>query len=122
MSQVTTSFQRAFQYTLFLSVLYIIFKFFGVDAPKGSEFLSYIVPMVLTNVIIIAFPVLFVIFYFKNGNTLENIKDNILEKHDPEIKNQEMLREYHGMLKEGIITQEEFDSIKKKYLKELHKG
>jgi hypothetical protein len=33
-----------------------------------------------------------------------------------------MLREYHGMLKEGIITQEEFDSIKKKYLKEFHKN
>ena len=118
MSQVTTSFQRAFQYTILLSVLYIIVKFLDIDAPKGSEFLSYIVPMVLTNVVIIAFPVLFVIFYFKDGNTLENI----LDKHDPEIKNQEMLREYHGMLKEGIITQEEFDSIKKKYLKELHKS
>jgi len=113
MSQITTSFQRAFQYTIMLSVLYIVVKFLDIDAPKGSEFLSYIVPMVLTNVVIIAFPVLFVIFYFKDGNTLENIKDNILDKHDPEIKNQEMLREYHGMLKEGIITQEEFDNIKK---------
>ena len=116
MSQVSTSFQRAFQYTLFLSALYMLFKFFDIDAPKGSAFISYIIPMVLTNVVLIAFPVLFVIFYFKNTNTLENI----LDKQDPEIKNQEMLREYHGMLKEGIITQEEFDSIKKKYLKELH--
>ncbi|HFQ60792.1 MAG TPA: SHOCT domain-containing protein [Epsilonproteobacteria bacterium] len=122
MSQVTTSFQRAFQYTLFLSVLYILFKFFSIDAPKGSAFVSYIVPMVLTNVVLIALPVLFVIFYFKDGNALDNIKENILDKHDPEIKNQEMLREYHSMLKEGIITQEEFDSIKKKYLKELHKS
>ena len=97
----------------------MIVKFFGVDAPKGTEFISYIIPMVLFNVAIIAFPVLFVIFYLKDGNTFENIKDNIVDTHDPEIKNQEMLREYHGM---GIITQVEFDSIKKKYLKELHKS
>ena len=100
----------------------MIVKFFGVDAPKGTEFISCIIPMVLFNVAIIAFPVLFVIFYLKDSNTFKNIKDNMLNIHDPEIKNQEMLREYHGMLKEGIITQDEFDSIKKKYLKELHKS
>ena len=121
MSQVTISFQRAIQYTVFLSFLYIIFKFIDIDAPKGSEFLSYIIPMVFTNVVMIAFPILFTIFYLNDGNTLNIIKDNIFDKHNPEIKNQEMLREYHTMLKEGIITQEEFDSIKKKYLKELYK-
>jgi len=122
MNQIKISMQHAFQYTIFFSIFYILFKFFAIGSPKGNEFISYIIPMVLTNVVLIAFPILFVIFYFKEGNTLEGIKENILGKSDPEIKNQEMLREYHGMLKEGIITQEEFDSIKKKYLKEFHKN
>jgi len=122
MYHIKTSFHRAFQYTVLLSVLYTLFKVITFNAPLGSEFFSYIVPLVLTNIVLLAFPLLFVFFYFRDGDTLDTIKENILDKANPKIKNQEILREYHSMLKEGIITQDEFDSIKKKYLKELHKS
>ena len=103
---------------------YTIYKFVDINAPKGTEFISYIIPILLTNVIIVVFPLLFIVFYFKDGNKISEIKDSILNKPDPqmtELNNQDMLRKYHGMLKEGIITQDEYDTIKKKYLKGLDK-
>ncbi|MEA2048397.1 MAG: SHOCT domain-containing protein [Campylobacterota bacterium] len=116
---IKTSLQHAVQYTVYISLLYIIYKFFDNNSPQGVEFISYIIPMLLSGVVVIVFPLLFAFFYFKGGNT-----DTIFKKDDPqtrEINNQEMLRQYHSMLKEGIITQEEFDSIKKRYLKDLKK-
>jgi len=116
--------QNAFQYTLIISVLYVVYKLIDINSPKGAEFISYIIPTLLTNIVIVVFPLLFLFFYLKDGKALSEIKHNILDKSDPqitELNNQEMLREYHSMLKEGIITQDEYDSIKKKYLKGLHK-
>ena len=120
-----TPIQHAIQYTLLISVLYVIFKFFDINSPTGSQFISYIIPMLFTDVIIIVFPLLFVFFYFKDGTAINEIKENILDKNNcqtNEVDTREILREYHTMLKEGIITQEEFDTIKKKYLKELNKN
>lgn len=117
--------QNAVQYTLLISLIYIIYKFANPSSPSGTAFISYIIPMVLTDVIFIAFPLLFVIFYFKDGSNMGQLKDSILKKDDPQIEemnNRETLREYHKMLKEGIITQDEYNDIKKKYLKDLHKS
>jgi len=120
-----TPMQMAFQYTLFLSFFYVLYKFFDINAPKGSEFISYIIPTVMTNVILIVFPILFVFFYFKDSSTIEDMKETFSNKNNTqinELNNQDMLREYHGMLKDGVITQEEYDNIKKKYLKDVHKN
>ena len=120
-----TPIQHAIQYTLFISVLYIVFKFFDMNSPSGSQFISYIIPSLFTEVILIVFPLLFVFFYFKDGSAINEIKENILDRNNGQtngIDSPEVLREYHAMLKEGIITQEEFDIIKKKYLKELNKN
>ena len=120
-----TPIQHAFQYTLFISILYTIFKFFDINSPKGTEFFSYIIPILFTDIILIVFPLLFVLFYFKDGSAINDIKDNILERNScqtKEVDTPEVLRDYHNMLKEGILTQEEFDAIKKKYLKELNKA
>jgi len=118
-----TPIQHAIQYTLFISILYIVFKFFDINSPTGNQFISYIIPMLFTDIILIVFPLLFVFFYFKDGSAIKEIKENILDKNNSQTNNigsPEVLREYHAMLKEGIITQEEFDIIKKKYLKELN--
>ncbi|PTB83826.1 hypothetical protein C9926_00835, partial [Sulfurovum lithotrophicum] len=99
-----------------------IYKFFDLNAPKGSEFVSYIIPMLMTNVVLVVFPILFIFFYFKDGSAIDEMKETFSKKNDKQItefNNQDMLREYHSMLKEGVITQEEYDNIKKKYLKEL---
>jgi len=115
-------FQAAFQYTLFLSILYVIYKFFDINSPKGSEFISYIIPMLVTNVLVVVFPILFIFFYFKDGMTIDEVKETFSNKNNTqlnELNNQDMLREYHGMLKDGIITQEEYENIKKKYLKDI---
>ena len=117
-----TPMQTALQYTLFLSTLYIIYKFFDINAPKGSEFISYIIPMLMTNVILVIFPILFIFFYFKDGSAINEMKETFTNKNDTqinELNNQDMLRKYHEMLKEGVITQEEYDNIKKKYLKDI---
>jgi hypothetical protein len=117
--------QNAIQYTFFLSILYAIYKFFDINSPKGSEFISYIVPLVLTNIVLVAFPILFIYFFFRDGVAIDEIKETFVKKKDTQVSefnNQEILREYHGMLKDGIITQEEYDSIKKKYLKDVHKN
>ncbi|HFD13883.1 MAG TPA: SHOCT domain-containing protein [Epsilonproteobacteria bacterium] len=117
--------QMAFQYTLFLSFFYVLYKFFDINSPKGSEFISYIIPTVMTNVVLIVFPILFVFFYFKDSSTIEDMKETFSNKNNTqinELNNQDMLREYHGMLKDGVITQEEYDNIKKKYLKDVHKN
>jgi len=117
-----TPMQTAFQYTLFLSILYTIYEFFDINAPNGSEFISYIIPMLMTNVVLVIFPILFVFFYFKDGSAINEMKETFSNKNNTqimELNNQDMLREYHGMLKEGIITQEEYDNIKKKYLKNI---
>ena len=122
-NKLTTPIQNAFQYTLFLSIIYIIYKFVQSASPFSMDFFSYILPLVFTNVIIICFPILAIFFYLRDGNTVDTIKENLFNQNDSditEINNREPLREYHSMLKEGIITQEEFDSIKKKYLKDLH--
>ena len=118
----STPMQTAFQYTLFLSVLYIIYKFFDINSPSGSEFISYILPMLMTNVILVVFPILFIFFYFKDGSAIGEMKETFLNKNNTQImefNNQDILREYHSMLKEGVITQEEYDNIKKKYLKDI---
>jgi len=121
---IRTPIQHAIQYTIVISVLYIIYKFFDMNTPKGSEFIAYIVPLLFTNIILVVFPVLFVFFYFRDGSAISELKENIFDKNDPQIKeinNQEMLRGYHNMLKDGVITQEEYENIKKKYLKDVHK-
>ena len=119
-----TPLQNAFQYTLFLSVLYIVYKLFDINAPSGNDFISYIAVLLVTNVFIVVFPILFIFFYFKDGTALNEVKETFSKKDNTqlnELNNQDMLREYHGMLKEGVITQDEYDNIKKKYLKDLHK-
>ena len=118
-------FCHVFFWGLFISILYTIFKFFDINSPKGTEFFSYIIPILFTDIILIVFPLLFVLFYFKDGNAINDIKENILERNSCQTKEAdtpEVLRDYHNMLKEGILTQEEFDTIKKKYLKELNKA
>ncbi len=123
-NSIKSSIHNAIQYTLLISVMYIIYKFANPDSPSGTEFITYIIPMVLTNIIFVVFPLLLVFFYFKDGNAIDTLKENILHKNGSqtsEIQTRETLREYHSMLKEGIITQEEFESIKKKHLKSLHK-
>lgn len=119
-----TPLQHAFQYTLLLSVLYAVIKFFDMDSPKGIEFISYILPMLFTEIILVVFPFLLVFFYFSDGAAMNQIKDNIFNGTNCKseiIDTPEVLREYHNMLKEGILTQDEFEKIKKKYLKELNK-
>lgn len=111
--------QHAFQSTLILSILYAIFKFFDIDFPSGTAFISYIIPKLLTDVVLIVFPLLFIFFYFKDGDTVKDIiNKNSCQSNDIDI--QTVLREYHSMLKEGIITQDEFDAIKKKNLKKIN--
>lgn len=114
---------NALQYTLIISIIYIIYQFASPASPSGAEFISYIVPMVLTNIVFIIFPFLLVIFYFKDKNTIDTFKKNMFKEgyEESELHSRETLREYHTMLKEGIITQEEYDTIKKKHLKSLHK-
>ncbi|MEN8194876.1 MAG: hypothetical protein ABFS12_18790 [Bacteroidota bacterium] len=119
-----TSIQHAFEYTLFISILYATFKFFDTNSPDGKEFLSYIIPALFTDIILIVFPFMFVFFYFKDGDAITDIKENILNNSSCQVKEieiRERLREYHNMMKEGILTQDEFDNIKKQYLKELDK-
>ena len=121
---IKTPIQHAVQYTLTISILYIIYKYFDQDSPKGAEFISYIVPLLFTNIILIVLPVLFVFFYFRDGSAMSELRENLFDKDDPQMKevnNQEMLRGYHNMLKDGVITQEEYDNIKKKYLKDVYK-
>lgn len=125
MSKHTTksAVHSAIQYTLLISALYIVYQYVSPASPSGKEFIPFIVPMVLTNIVFIIFPLLLVIFYFKDRDTLENFKPHMFKKdsEDSELHSRETLREYHAMLKEGIITQEEYDNIKKKHLKNLHK-
>ena len=115
--------QNAFQYILLISIIYVIYKFTNPSSPSGTGFINYILPLLFTDIIIIFFPLLIIFFYFKDGNTIDKFKDTMLNKDDPqvsEMNNRETIREYHTMLKEDIITQEEFDTIKKKYLKDIH--
>ncbi len=121
---VKTPMQHAFQYTLVISIIYAIFKFFDIDSPDGTQFISYIIPKLFVDVILIIFPILSVFFYFVEGNGIKEIKEKIFDKDYCQPQDEDtlvMLREYHNMLKEGIITQDEFDIIKKKYLDKLNK-
>jgi len=115
--------QRTIELTIFISVLYIIFKYFDQSSPKGNAFLSYIIPTLFSDVVLIVFPLLFVFFYFKDGNVIKDIKNSMSNEPDCNMDDRdarEILRDYHAMMKEGIITQEEFDLIKKKYIKKLN--
>jgi len=115
-------FSNALKYTLFISVLYSVYLFLDVDAPQGTEFFSYIMAKILTDIIVFVFPVLLLFFYFRDDGIAENAIDNLLNKNNPDIKEmnkQGLLREYHTMLQEGILTQEEFDTIKKRHLKDI---
>ncbi len=117
-----TPVQHAVQYTVLIAILYISLKFFDITTPKGISFISYILPLLFTNIILVVFPVLLVFFYFKDGNAIDDIKNKILDDDTCSLdKNvtREELREYHGMMKEGIITEEEFNTIKKKYFEKL---
>lgn len=118
----TAPMQHAVQYTVYISILYIVFKFFDQNSPTGKDFIFYIIPVLFSNIILIVFPLLFVFFYFKDGNAIQDIKNNLSNEHHCEMdtrETREELREYHAMMKEGIITKEEFDSIKKKYFNKL---
>lgn len=115
-----TAIQHSFQYTLLISIMYAIIKFFDINSPAGTEFISYILPILFADIILIVFPFLFVFFYFKDGKAISDIKEHIFNQ-SKEIDAPDVLREYHNMFKEGILTQDEFDRIKKKYLKELNK-
>jgi hypothetical protein len=120
----TTAIEHAFQYTLLISILYAIIKFFDINSPHGTEFISYILPILFADIILIVFPFLFVFFYFKDGKAISDVKEHIfngINYQSKEIDAPEVLREYHNMLKEGVLTQDEFDRIKKKYLRELNK-
>ncbi len=119
-----TPISDAFNYTIMISLFYMAYKYSQMDTPTGTDFIPYIIPLILTEIVLVAFPLLLIFFYFKNGEMVNNIKDNIFEKNNPDIKemnNQEKLRQYHVMLKEGIITQDEYDTIKKRFLKEIGK-
>ena len=120
-----TPIQRAIQYTLVISFLYAIFKFFDIDSPTGNEFISYIIPKVLIDVVLIIFPLLLAFFYLTTSNIIDEVKNNMLNNknscNSSDADTLLVLREYHAMLKEGIITQEEFDTIKRKQLRELNK-
>ena len=125
-NNIKTPLHHALNYTVIISIIYIIYKFTSPSSPTGSAFISYIIPMVLTDVIIIAFPVLLVIFYLKDGGVegATTWKNTMFQKDHAEtkaMKDREILREYHGMYKEGIITEEEFNTIKKKFLNDIHK-
>ena len=120
-----TPIQHAIQYTILISIFYIAFKYFDMNSPDGKEFMSYIFITLFTDVILIIFPLLFVFFYFKDGNAIKEIKSGMLNGSNDKINDSDtlvILREYHALLKEGIITQEEFDNIKRKHLKELNKS
>jgi len=118
-----TPMQHTIQYTIIISILYIIFKFFDINSPEGKDFIRYIFPALFSNVVLLVFPILFVFFYFKDGKAVQDINKNIFNENNcdmDEVGTRELLREYHSMMKEGIITQEEFDIIKKKALKKLN--
>ena len=119
-----TPMEHAFQFTLIIGLLYTISEYFDTDSPKGNAFISYIIPALFSDIILVIFPLLFIFFYFKDGEAVKDIRKNIFNNNNCEIDEKdtrEVLREYHSMLKEGIITQEEFDLIKKKYLQKLNK-
>ena len=114
-----TPMQHTIQYTIVISVIYVIFKFFDTNSPDGKEFIYYILPALFSNVVLLVFPMLFVFFYFKDGKAVQDIfNKNNCDMN--EVVTREELREYHSMMKEGIITQDEFDIIKKKALKKLN--
>jgi hypothetical protein len=117
-----TPMQHAFQYTIVIGILYTISKYFDIASPKGGAFISYIIPSLFSDIVLIVFPLLFIFFYFKDGEAVKDIGKNIFNNHNCKIDEmdiRETLREYHTMLKEGVITQEEFDIIKKRYLKKI---
>ena len=119
-----TPMQHAFQVTVIIGILYTISQYFDIASPKGNAFISYIIPALLGNIVLVVFPLSFIFFYFKDGEAIKDIKKNMLSNNNCEVDERdtrEVLREYHGMLKEEIITQEEFDLIKKKYLQKLNK-
>ncbi len=118
-----TPMQHAFQITVIIGILYTISKYFDIASPKGNAFISYIIPALFGDVVLVVFPLLFIFFYFKDGEAIKDIKKNMFNNNCEvdERDTREVLREYHGMLKEGIITQEEFELIKKKYLKKINK-
>lgn len=122
-NKIKSPMNNALKYTLLIGFIYIIYQFLHPDSPKGNEFISYIVPKVFAYIVFLTFPFLLVIFYFKDKNTIDTYKTYMSKKEDEEseLHSRETLREYHTMLKEGIITQEEYDNIKKKHLKSLHK-
>jgi len=111
--------QLAVQYTFIITIFYALSKYFDLASPKGTAFISYIIPILLSDILLIVFPLLFVFFYLKETNSVQDIQKNIFKNNnecDLDAKDtREILRDYHNMLKEGIITQEEFDTIKKRY-------
>ena len=116
--------QHAFQYTVVIGILYVIFKYFDTVVPHGKAFILYVIPMLFTDIVLVIFPLLFIFFYFKDVYAIDEIKENLFKNNNcgaHEEDTREVLRDYHSMLKEGIITQEEFDTLKKKYLKKLNK-
>ncbi len=120
-----TPIQHAIQYTIYISLIYIAFKYFDMNSPDGKKFISYISVTLFSDIVLIAFPLLFIFFYFKDGNAVKEIKNELFNGscfQTKELETLSALREYHALLKEGIITQEEFDNIKSKQLKELNKS
>ncbi len=160
-STYTSALSYALKYTFILSLFYAIYLFLDRYAPQGKEFFSYAAAKVFADIIVFAFPLLWILFYVRNNDTFsedtlhhffpkksdddlnrdnkdvlqDKCKDekhlaNLPEEHvdyvvpqnisdEKEIRKQKLLREYHVMLQEGILTQEEFNTIKKRHLKEM---
>jgi hypothetical protein len=96
-----------------------------MNSPDGKEFISYIMVTLFSDIVLIIFPLLFIFFYFKDGSAVKEIKSELFNNSCSQTKEAEVLstlREYHALMKEGVITQEEFENIKRKHLKEINKS
>ena len=119
-----TPVQHAVQYTIYISLIYIAFKYFEMNFPDGRTFISYIVVTLFSDIVVIVFPLLLIFFYFIDGNTVKEIKSELFNNScsEKEAEVLSTLRQYHALMKEGVITQEEFENIKRKHLKDINKS
>ncbi|HHD72950.1 MAG TPA: SHOCT domain-containing protein [Epsilonproteobacteria bacterium] len=115
---------RAIKCAVNIGIIYAIVKNYSLlGIPIHTLFMMILLDT--TIVTLIAFPLLWIFFHFKNSDTAKDAKKSVTtavcSRVCPESTDaiSDQIAKYQDMLEKGIITEKEFDRFKKSLMKEM---